>query len=74
MTSNPSSVFLCRSGKSAPNFFSRLGAYLIKQHEVLCGVIVGKIRGRYIFTRNKYKALQTECQLIHLEGAFHGAF
>jgi len=76
MTSNPSPVSLCRIGKLIPasGFFSQLGVFFDKSHEISSGVFSGKIRGRYIFTSNKYKALQTECQLIHFEGAFHGAF
>jgi len=74
MISSPPSVSLCLLGRLAPEFLSRTSAYLNKQHEILCGVFVGKIRGRYIFSPNTNKALQEECQLIHLEGAFHGAF
>jgi hypothetical protein len=75
VTSNPSSVSLCRFGKliPAPEFFSQLGA-IDKVHEILCGVFFGKIRGCHILTQYRNKALQAGCQFIHLEGAFHGAF
>ena len=74
MTSNPSSISLRLFGRFVTEFLSRTSAYLNKQHEILCGVFVGKIRGRHILTPNKNKALQAGCQFIHLEGAFLGAF
>jgi hypothetical protein len=39
-----------------------------------CGVFIRKIRVYHNSTSSKNKALQGRCQIVHLEGAFSGAF
>jgi hypothetical protein len=37
-------------------------------------LLSGRLGGCHNFTSNKNKALQSWCQITHLEGAFTGAF
>jgi hypothetical protein len=56
-------------------FNPQLIAHLIKQlGRFSCGVFIRKIRVYHNSTSSKNKALQGRCQIVHLEGAFSGAF
>ena len=62
-------------GTNGIMFHPQLIANLIKQSgRFTRGVFLGRIRGCHNFTAIKNKALRVGCQIIHLEGAFHGIF
>jgi len=53
----------------------QLIADLVKQLGRICsGAFIRQIRGRHNFAPNKVNALHIDFQVIHLEGAFTGAF
>ncbi len=68
-------VHVSMLGADAILFYAQLVAHLIQQVGGICrGAFIGKIRLYHNFISYKNGALQSMSRIIHLEGAFTGAF
>ena len=73
MAFNP--VYADLFGVNAAELHAQFITHLVRQFGgVWCGAFIGKIRVCHNFNSFKNGALQRAAQIIHLEGAFAGAF